>query len=144
MICLRAFSPLFAYLNKLEQSPFDNASFVSVMKNKVVFASIYLKISTFLFADTYLLQSQANCMALMSMTSAKSPDNEQIKQTLTCAFDSLKLLHESTVLIFVLHGFSFFWFQNLFLTNVQGILCHVYKVSKPISYQCSRHSMSCL
>ena len=98
------------------------------MKNKVVFAFIYLKISTFLFADTYLLQSQANCMELMSMTSAKSPDNEQIKQTLTCAFDSLKLLHESTVLIFVLHGFSFFWFQNLFLTNVQGILCHVYNI----------------
>ena len=114
-ICLQVFSPLFACLNKLERSPFDQASFVSVMKNKVVFAFIYLKISTFLFADTYLLQSQANCMALMSMTSAKSPDNEQIKQTLTCAFDSLKLLHESTVLIFVLHSFSFFGFKTYFL-----------------------------
>ena len=74
-----------------------------------------LKISSFLFADTctYSLQSQANCMALMSTTSAKSQENKQIKQTLTWAFDSLKLLHENTV--FVLHSFSFFGFKAYFL-----------------------------
>ena len=73
-----------------------------------------------LFLHLFTLKSQlfsfaANCMALMSMTSAKSPDNEQIKQTLTCAFDSLKLLHEITVLIFVLHSFSFFGVKTYFL-----------------------------
>ena len=41
------------------------------------------KISTFLFPGTYSLQSQANCMALTSTTSAKSQHDKQIKQTLT-------------------------------------------------------------
>ena len=34
-------------------------------------------------------------------------------------------LHENTVLVIVLCSFLF---QNLFLTNVQGILCHVYNI----------------
>ena len=49
---------------------------------------ICLKISTFLFADTYSLQSKGNCMALKSTTSAKSLHDKQIKQTLTWGFDS--------------------------------------------------------
>ena len=51
---------------------------------------ICLKISTFLFADTYSLQSKGNCMAL------KSLHDKQIKQTLTWGFDSetsMKILH---------------------------------------------------
>lgn len=42
-----------------------------------------LKISTFLFPDTYLFQSEANCMALASTTSAKSQHDKHITQTLT-------------------------------------------------------------
>ena len=74
-----------------------------------------LKISTFLFPDTYLLQSEANCMALASMTSAKSQRDKQIMQTLTWGFNSRKLLHENTVSLFVLHTFSFFCFKTYFL-----------------------------
>ena len=56
-------------------------SFVSILKRQVVFVFICLKISTFLFADTYSLQSKGKCMALKS-TSAKSLHDKQIKQTL--------------------------------------------------------------
>ena len=87
----------------------------SVMKNKVIFTFICRDISTFLFADTYSLQSQANCMALTSTTSAKSQHDKQIKQTLTWGFDSLKLLHENTVFAIVFHSFSYFCFKTYFL-----------------------------
>ena len=82
---LLVFSPLFAYLNKLDRSPFDHAltPVRFSYKNKVVFTFICLKISTFLFADTYSLLSQANCMALTSATSPKSQHDKQIKETLT-------------------------------------------------------------
>ena len=67
-------------------------SFVSILKRQVVFVFIQrficLKISTFLFADTYSLQSKEKCMALKSTTSAKSLHDKQIKQTLTWGFDS--------------------------------------------------------
>ena len=74
-----------------------------------------LKISTFLFPDTYLFQSEANCMALASTTSAKSQHDKQITQTLTWGFNSLKLLYENTLSLFVLHSFSFFCFKTYFL-----------------------------
>ena len=80
------------------------------------------KISTFLFPGTYSLQSQANCMALTSTTSAKGQHDKQIKQTLTWGFDSLKLLLENTVFAIVLHIFSLVLLQNLFLTSVSQFL----------------------
>ena len=83
---------------------------------------IFRKISTFLFPGTYSLQSQANCMALTSTTSAKSQHDKQIKQTLTWGFDSLKLLLENTVFAIVLHIFSLVLLQNLFLTSVSQFL----------------------
>ena len=72
--------PPFAYLNKLDRSPSITLrySFVSILKRHVVFVFICLKISTFLFADTYSLQSKANCMALKSTTSAKSLHDKQL------------------------------------------------------------------
>ena len=89
---LPVLSPLFAYLNKLDRSPSITLrySFVSILKRQVVFVFICLKISTFLFADTYSLQSKEKCMALKSTTSAKSLYDKQItrKQTLTLSFDS--------------------------------------------------------
>ena len=100
---LLVFSPLFAYPNKLDRSHSITLwrSFLSVIKSKVVFTFICLKICSFLFADTYSLQSQANCIALTSTTSAKSQNVKQIKQTLTWGFGSLKLLHENTVFAIV-------------------------------------------
>ena len=92
---LPVLSPLFAYLNK-DRSITLWYSFVSILKRQVVFMFICLKISTFLFADTYSLQSKGNCMALKSTTSAKSLHDKQIKQTLTWGFDSetsMKILH---------------------------------------------------
>ena len=76
---LPVLSPLFAYLNKLDRSPSITLwySFVSILKRQVVFVFICLKISTFLFADTYSLQSKGNCMALKSTTSAKSLHDKQ-------------------------------------------------------------------
>ena len=70
---LSVLPPPFAYLNKLDRSPSITLrySFVSILKRHVVFVFICLKISTFLFADTYSLRSKANCMALKSTTSAK-------------------------------------------------------------------------
>ena len=87
---LPVLSPLFACLNKLDRSPSITLrySFVSILKRQVVFVFICLKISTFLFADTYSLQSKEKCMALKSTTSAKSLHDKQIKQTLTWGFDS--------------------------------------------------------
>ena len=72
--------PLFAYLNKLDRSPSITLrySFVSILKRQVVFVFICLKISTFLFADTYSLQSKEKCMALKSTTSAKSLHDKQL------------------------------------------------------------------
>ena len=111
------FSSLFAYLNKLDRSPFQQSRF-----NKHFFLTfICLKISTFLFADTYSLRSQANCMALTRTTSANSQHD---KQTLTWGFNSLKLLHEN---------------YTVHICN-SCIVFHFF-VSKTISYQCSRHSV---
>ena len=92
------------------RSRFNARSFQlsKAVKSKVVFTFICPKISTFLFADTYSLQSQANCMALTSATSAKSQHDKQIKQTWTWGFGSLKLLHENTV-------FFIFCFKIYFL-----------------------------
>jgi len=104
-------------------------SFVSILKRQVVFVFICLKISTFLFADTYSLQSKEKCMALKSTTSAKSLHDKQIKQTLTWGFDSETAPWKyciCVVLVFVvLYCYSFQFF-----------------VSKPISYQCKRYSNS--
>ena len=76
---LPVLSPLFAYLNK-DRSPSIMLwySFISILKRQVVFVFICLKIFTFLFADTYSLQSNANCMALKRTTSAKSLHDKQL------------------------------------------------------------------
>ena len=122
---------IFAYLNKLDQSPSITRrySFVSILKRQVVFVFICLKISTFLFVDTYSLQSKEKCMALKSTTSAKSLHDKQIKQTLTLGFDSETAPWKyciCVVFVFVvLYCYSFQFF-----------------VSKPISYQCKRYSYS--
>ena len=86
---LPVLSPVFSYLNEFDRSPSITLwySFVSVLKRQVVFMFICLKISTFLFADTYSLQSKGNCMALKSTKSAKSLHDKQIKQTFTSGFD---------------------------------------------------------
>ena len=95
---LSVFSPLFAYLNKLDRSPSITLwySLVSTLKRQVVFVFICLKISTFLFADTYSLQSKANCMALKRTTSAKSlHDKQSANFNLEFRFwkCSMKILH---------------------------------------------------
>ena len=72
--------PLFTYLNKLDRSPSITLwySFVLILKRQVVFVFICLKNLHFLFADTYSMLSKANCMALKSMTSAKSLHDKQL------------------------------------------------------------------
>ena len=127
---LPVLSPLFAYLNK-DRSPSITLwySFVSILKRQVVFVFICLKISTFLFADTYSLQSKGNCMALKSTTSAKSLHDKQIKQTLTWGFDSETAPWKYCICVvcswyYIAIVFNFSC-QNPFLTNVKDILIHM-------------------
>ena len=103
---LPVLSPLFAYLNKSDRSPSITLwySFVSILKRQVVFVFICLKISPFLFADTYSLQSNANCMALKRATSAESLHDKQLANfNLEFPFRncSMKILR-CVVLVFVL------------------------------------------
>ena len=128
---LPVLSPLFAYLNKLDRSPSITLrySFVSILKRQVVFVFICLKISTFLFADTYSLQSKEKCMALKSTTSAKSLHDKQIKQTLTWGFDSETAPWKYCICVvcswyYIAIVFNFSC-QNPFLTNVKDILIHM-------------------
>ena len=119
---LPVLSPLFAYLNKLDRSPSITLwySFVSILKRQVVFVFICLKISPFLFADTYSLQSNANCMALKRTTSAESLHDKQLANfNLEFPFRncSMKILR-CVVLVFVVlycYSFSIFRFKTYFL-----------------------------
>ena len=119
---LPVLSPLFAYLNKLDRSPSITLwySFVSILKRQVVFVFICLKISPFLFADTYSLQSNANCMALKRATSAESLHDKQLANfNLEFPFRncSMKILR-CVVLVFVVlycYSFSIFRFKTYFL-----------------------------
>ena len=104
-------------------------SFVSILKRQVVFVFICLKISTFLLADTYSLQSKEKCMALKSTTWAKSLHHKQIKQTLTWGFDSETAPWKYCICVvcswyYIAIVFNFSC-QNRFLTNVKGILIHM-------------------
>ena len=100
-------------------------SFVSILKCQVVFVFICLKISTFLFADTYSLQSKEKCMVLKSTTSPKSLHDKQIKQTLTWGFDETAPWKYCICVVCSWYYIAIYSFQ--------------FFVSKPISYLCKRY-----
>ena len=101
---------------------------VSILNHQVVFVFVCLKISTLLFADTYSLQSKANWRAWhqpkvytisklsklwLGVSILKPPWKYCICVTISV---------RGTILL----KFSKFLFQNLGLTNVKGILIHMF------------------
>ena len=124
---LPVLSLLFACLNKLDRSPSITLRY-SFVKCQVVFVFICLKISTFLFADTYSLQSKEKYMALKSTTSPKSLHDKQIKQTLTWGFDETAPWKYCICVVCSWYYIAIYSFQ--------------FFVSKPISYLCKRYANS--